>query len=249
MVETTTSNLITPIVRLTFCSLFSARMPSKTPKSGDRARYSTTALILPRDKYGPKDQERLDAMLKAGLEVGCSSELGKDRFVAMVKDGKIKILRTDIESSGFPLEFKYFFRPWTFGIGARKAEGGQPAVLGAPPGIVSEYKDPVTGKAIPITDPNKVYSGCWARLSVKPFYTNYEKTNPAISWNLSNVQILAKPPEGYSADRLDGKVDATDEFDATEEMAQVDLAALTSGAPANGGAANDADELARLLGG
>ena len=89
-----------------------------------------------------------------------------------------------------------------------------------------------------------MYSGCWARLSVRPYYSNFEKKNPAISWQLVNVQILAKPPAGHTNDRLDGRVDARDEFDATEEM---QMAELESGSGSSVG--TDTDELAKLLGG
>lgn len=241
-VQRVTGNLITPILRLSYCSLFSPRL-GKDAKPGDRARYETTGLILPKEQLSPVDQTRLNAMLLAGIEVGQNSELGKDRFDAMVREGKIKILRQDIESSGHPPEFKYFFRAWTYGVGAKAAAGGLPAAPGLPPGIVSEYPD-ATGKATPVTDPNKVYSGCWARLSVRPYYSNFEKKNPAISWQLVNVQILAKPPAGHTNDRLDGRVDARDEFDATEEM---QMAELESGSGSSVG--TDTDELAKLLGG
>lgn len=243
-----TANLITPILRLSYCSLFSPRL-GKDAKPGDRARYETNGLILPKAQMTAEDQTRLDAMLLAGIEVGRNSELGKDKFDAFLREGKIKVLRTDVESSGHPPEFKMFFRAWTYGIGSKAAVAGQPSVVGQPPGIVSQYKDPITGKPMAVTDPNKVYSGCWARLSVRPFYSNFEKKNPAISWQLVNVQIMAKPPEGFTAERLDGKVDATDEFDATEEMAQADLAAMHSSSYGTNSNASDADELAKLLGG
>lgn len=239
-IKTSTMSFITPILRISYISLFAPRLPMK-PKPGDRARYEATGLILPKEKLSKADQDRLQAMLLAGIEAGRNSELGKERFEAMLREGKVKVLRTDVESSGHPAEFKQFFRAWTYGIGAAAAGPNNvpPAKVGAPPGIVSEYKDPNTGRPTVITDPTKVYSGCWARMSVKPFFTNFEGKNPSISWQLNNVQIV-RPPEGYTAERLDGKTDATQEFDATEEMPAEELAAV-----ANGG---DVDELAALLG-
>lgn len=248
--------LITPLVRLSYVTLFQARVQTangEAPKPDARPRYGCTALILPPEKMSADDQKRFSAMaaaaIKAGREAGPNAKgLGPDKFDLFVKEKKIKLLRDDVESSGHPVEFKYFIRPWTYGTGASAAgPGGNPPLkIGAPPGIVSEFKDPTTGKPMAITDANKVYSGCWARLSVVPYFTNYNNMNPNISWQLFNVQIC-RPPEGYTAERLDGKTDAADEFDATRELEAADLASMTSQATSVGG--NDADELAKLLGG
>ena len=247
------TTLITPLVRLSYVNLFQARIQTqkgKAAKPSDRPRYGCTALILPPDKMNAADKERLTAMLAAALRAGREAKngVGAEKFNLLVKEGKVKLMRDDIESSGHPIEFKYFIRPWTYGVGAAEAgpNGNPPVKVGAPPGIVSEFKDPTTGKPMAITDANKVYSGCWARLSLSPYFTNFDNMNPSISWQLYNVQIC-RPPEGFSAERLDGKSDAADEFDATREMEAADMAEMAAADSSSGN--SDADELAKLLGG
>jgi hypothetical protein len=247
-------NIITPLVRLSYVTLMQARVQTasgEAPKPDARPRYGCTALILPPSKMSPDDQKRFTAMAQAAVKAGREAKngLGAEKFDLFVKEKKIKIFRDDVESSGHPADFQYFIRPWTYGVGASAAgpNGVPPLKVGSPPGIVSQYKDPNTGKPVPITDANKVYSGCWARLSLSPYFTNYNNMNPNISWQLFNVQIC-RPPEGYTAERLDGKTDAADEFDATLELEAADLASMTSLVVDSAGG-SDADELAKLLGG
>ena len=255
--------LVTPLGRLSYVNFFSARYNKKRGEEvtwKDCPRYGCTFLILPPakmitvDAKGTKDKDRLMAMLAAAQKVGREADpkrggLGAEGFDRAVKAKKVNLFKAvadELDPSNYPSEFEYFIRPWTYGLGAAAAgpSGNPPVKIGAPPGILSEYKDKETGKPIPITDANKVFSGAWGRLSVTPFFTNVEG-NPSISWQLHNVQICM-PPDGYSADRLDNRVEVSDEFDATRELEAADLAAMSSVASAGG---NDADELAKLLGG
>jgi hypothetical protein len=88
-----------------------------------------------------------------------------------------------------------------------------------PPGIVSRYQDPETGKAQVITDADEMYPGAQVRFSVTAF--GYDvKGNKGVAFALNNVQ---KWGEG---DRLDGRVKAEDEFEAeapvTAELGDLD---------------------------
>lgn len=63
-----------------------------------------------------------------------------------------------------------------------------------------------------IVDPAEIYAGCWARASVRAYY--YDKAgNKGVAFGLQNIQKLKddKP--------LDGRIRATEEFEAVETAA------------------------------
>jgi hypothetical protein len=163
------------------------------------------------------DRQRWTDMQASIAKVG--REAMGDKFKMLADDNKIKMpIRRDVKSSGFPEEFAYFLRTWSYD----------------PPGVVSIYRDPKTGKAAEIHDPNQVFSGCWVRLSMRPWCMYHEKSGWVIGLTLLNVQWVKDDV------RLDGRQAAADAFDAEGE------------APANGygsgNGASDKDELAALLG-
>jgi hypothetical protein len=84
------------------------------------------------------------------------------------------------------------------------------------PGVVSTFRGE-DGKPQMITDPNKIYSGCFVRASL--FAYAYDNSgNKGVTFFLNNVQFIRE------GERLDGRVSARDEFEATDEP--VDLSDL-----------------------
>lgn len=113
------------------------------------------------------------------------------------------------------------------------------------PGVVSRY--PVPGSNPPVPAPvseasGKLYPGCLVRVSLRPYF--YDATSQGgkkgIGLNINNVQVADDLPP---APRLDSRVSAEDEFEATTEMAPLpadgsgSLNAAGLAAAAAGGAA------------
>jgi len=98
--------------------------------------------------------------------------------------------RTDVEEKGYP-EGATFFNCKT------KTK----------PGVVSRYAG-ADGKPTPITDPAEIYAGAKVRASVR-FYAFDTKGNKGVAVALNNIQKLGDGP------RLDSRMRAEDEFDAT----------------------------------
>ena len=225
-------SLITPLVRFSYPTLFQPRLnTSKNKKPDDKPRYSIVGLVLPFDKMPADDQARLRAILQACLDCGYE-KFGKEKVDLLRGDGKFKIgFREDIRSKGYPEEFKWFIQPWSNNR----------------PGVVSNFRGP-DGKPIPITDASAVYAGCWGRLSVRPF-TYDTDGNKGVSLGLSNVQKIRDDK------RLDNKVAAEDEFEATEEGGAEALAAISgsggsqTSAGSSGTPQGSKDDLTALLGG
>jgi hypothetical protein len=48
-----------------------------------------------------------------------------------------------------------------------------------------------TGKPVPITDPEKIYSGSWGRMSVRPFAGEFEG-NKHVSFQLRNLSLTGR---------------------------------------------------------
>lgn len=99
--------------------------------------------------------------------------------------------RTDVEEKGYP-EGATFFN----------------CKSKTKPGVVDRYAGP-DGKPRPITDESEVYAGAKVRASVR-FYAFDTKGNKGVAVALNNVQKLG---EGT---RIDGRIKAEDEFDATD---------------------------------
>jgi hypothetical protein len=74
-----------------------------------------------------------------------------------------------------------------------------------PPGLFYHYKDPATGKAVPIKDIRDLYAGCWCQAVVVAFAYD-RKGNRGVSFILKGVQKLrdgeAFGSGGSSADKF-----------------------------------------------
>jgi len=225
--------LHTPKLLLMYPTVFTPRM-GKDAKPGDKPKYSCTGLILPKDRMAADDQARLAAIKKACFDLACE-KIGRDKAVALLRDRKLKLgFRDDIVSKGYPEDFVEWIQPWTFN----------------PPGVVGPYKDPSTGKAVRITDPKDLFSGCWGRMSVVPFYYDREG-NKGVGMFLNNI-MKTLPPEGFSETRLAGQRSAEDDFEGTEDLALPPEASLSDVPTAAAGSSiaggDSAAELAALLG-
>jgi len=158
-------------------------------------KYSTAAVFLPGTD--------ITEMQRAVIEVG---KARWPDYVEGVKSGKYH----------FP-----------FHGGEKATEKGYPegsvffnASSDAPPGVVTLIPDPETGKPM-FADPKQVYPGVIARLSVT-FYTfpaGERKGNRGVGVGLNNVQIIR------DGERLDGRMNPTDEFSA-DPNAVADLSDL-----------------------
>ena len=101
--------------------------------------------------------------------------------------------RTDVEEKGYP-EGATFFNCKT------KTK----------PGVVSRYAG-ADGKPTPITDADEIYAGAKVRASVR-FYAFDTNGNRGVAVALNNIQKLGEGP------RLDSRMKAEDEFDATDSQ-------------------------------
>lgn len=109
------------------------------------------------------------------------------------------------------------------------------------PGVVSIIPDPNTGKPMVITDESKVYPGVIGNVS-GDLYAYSNSGNHGVSFGLGNVQIVR------DGERLDGRANAVDEFDADAD-AVADLSDLTGDdTPVGIGASDDGDDLSDLIG-
>lgn len=95
------------------------------------------------------------------------------------------------------------------------------------PGVVSNFKGP-DNKPLLITNPEEIYSG--AIVAVSLFAGAYDvEGSKGVTFYLNNVQLLDK-----NAPRLDGRIAAADEFEATEELPDLgDMEAAAAGASAS----------------
>jgi hypothetical protein len=105
---------------------------------------------------------------------------------------------------------------WPLRDGAEKATmgyGADKVFLSAKstrqPGVVSKYAGQ-DGKPLAITDPDELYPGCKVRASLIPFAYDVNG-NRGVSFLLGNIQKLGDGP------RLDNRLRAEDEFEASEE--------------------------------
>lgn len=220
--------LFTPVATANYPYLFVARMPTNA-KPGQKARFSVDLYFPPEASMTPEDQARMKAINAACLKAAVD-KWGIDKVKVWMKDNKLKLpFKKDIASREMDeSKFESYIQPWTQN----------------PPGVVSNKAYPKghekAGKPIPIVDPKDIYSGCQLRASVRP-WTYDTDGNRGVNLGLLNVQ---KVGEG---ERLDGRVDAEDEFEATEEADASELESLMGGGSETGGGSDD-DELAALLG-
>jgi hypothetical protein len=206
--------VITPEVILSYPHLFEPQ----TPPNSTKAKYST-AIVVPAGVD-------ISDLKKTALEVGQSRW---KNFPDGVRKGKFhwpfRDDAEDIEEKGYP-EGSQFFN-----ASSKKR-----------PGVVSVVPDPATGKPMLVDDPERIYPGIIARVSVT-FYTFDVSGNKGVGVGLNNVQIIR------DGERLDGRLDPSDEFEA-DPNAVADLSDLedeTDGGSDDGEVADDGDDLTDLM--
>ena len=131
--------------------------------------------------------------------IAAANEKFGNKAEALVRDGKLRLpFRTDAEDKGYP-EGAVFMNV------KNKSK----------PGIVSIYAG-ADGKPTSIEDPAQIYAGCKVRASLRA-YAYDVSGNKGVAFSLGNLQKLA------DGDRLDGRVKASDEFEADLSVAPADL--------------------------
>jgi hypothetical protein len=213
--------LKTPVGTVAFPVLANPK-PAKNSTNPDNLLYSLVLLFTEADMQTPE----FKALQKAVIET-CFEALGKEKASLLIKDKKIKLgIREDVESSGFPTEYKCFIRMKTKNK----------------PGMVDRFADPKTGKPIPLADPSDLYSGSKARCLVSLKYWDIDG-GKSVTWYVNHIQ---KTGDG---ERIDGRVAAEDAFEALESAQEVDIASLPASKSTAASITSDEEALMGLLGG
>ena len=139
----------------------------------------------------------IQPLMAAAIEAG-AGKFGP-KFTEGVKAGKFSMpFRTDVEEKGYPAGSTF--------INVRSKYK---------PGVVDRFAGP-DGKPMKIDgdEAAKVYAGALVRASLRAFA--YDKAGKrGVSFGLLNIQKLGEGP------RLDGRMAASEEFEATEKMEAV----------------------------
>lgn len=185
-----TTKVITPEFTAAFTQ--SVFTPRKAP-GAEKAKYSCVALFEKEPKNLPGSGS-FDDLKAAALAAAYAKWGDTDETREKIKKGSIRMPFRKNDEGKYPDKFVYF------------------ATLSAneefKPGVVDRFKGP-DGKPVVITDPNVLYSGCAARAAVNA-YAYDASGNRGVAFGLNNIQ---KTGEG---DRMDGRKDATEAFDALE---------------------------------
>jgi hypothetical protein len=164
-------------------------------------KYNTTIVLVDEAATKKLKQAYLDAVY---------AKFGKDKGQQLIKDQELKspFLTKKLEKYGYP-EGSCYIR-----VSSKKK-----------PGIVADYRDPETGKPAKIVDPERVYSGVHAKATLRLFWYDSDG-NKGFSFGLNNVQRLTRKENGRPAKedwpRMDGRLNAEDDFEADEELGDVD---------------------------
>jgi hypothetical protein len=213
--------LKTPVGTVAFPVLTTPRAP-KNSNNPDNLQYSLVLLFTEADMQTPEF-----VTLKKAVADTCVEALGREKAALLIKDNKIKLgFRYDVESSGFPPEYKCFIRMKTKNK----------------PGMVDRFADPKTGKPIPLADPSDLYSGSKARCLVSLKYWDVDG-GKAVTWYVNHIQ---KTGDG---ERIDGRVAAEDAFEALEAAREVDIASMPASKSTAASIQSDEDALMGLLSG
>lgn len=221
-------------VILSYPTLFTPRLP-KDPKPGDEPKFSCT--------YIDTNPEQVKAFKKAAIAVA------QERWGSKLTGAKLRTLETQHGPAVFLVSGDLRVRmPWNDDPGAVASKGypeGSTYINSrgvSKPGVVSIVPDPNTGKPMQITDESRVYPGIIGNAS-GDLYAYGKSGNNGVSFGLGNVQIVR------DGERLDGRANAADEFDA-DASAVADLSDLTGEAvPAGVGVvSDDGDDLSDLIG-
>lgn len=220
-------------VILSFPNLFTPRLP-KDAKPGDEPKYSCTYIVT--------NPEQIKAFKKAAIAVA------QERWGAKLAGAKLRTLETQHGPATFLVSDALRVRmPWNDdpSVVAKKGYPAGSTFINSrgtsKPGVVSIIPDPNTGKPMVSTDESKVYPGVIGNAS-GDLYAYSNSGNNGVSFGLGNVQIVR------DGERLDGRANAADEFDADAD-AVADLSDLTGDdTPVGMGASDDGDDLSDLIG-
>lgn len=160
----TNTQVVTGKVRISFPNIFT---PVESLNGGD-LRYTVTVII---PKSNTKDIEKMNAAIKEAAEQGVNSCFN-GKMPAVIKH-TLKDGDNDIANDGIPLIEKYPEYKNSYVI--RLSTKFKPVVINA------ETKEE-------ILNPNEVYSGSMARVSMQ-FFAYNNKGNAGVSARLMNVAI------------------------------------------------------------
>lgn len=185
--------LITPEAFLSFPHIAEPTVMTENGKPKGEPKYSASLLFAPGTD--------VSALHAAALEA--AEEMFGSKAASLIKSGAIvSPFRTDAAAKGYP--------EGTVFINVRSTQQ---------PGVVYPHRG-ADGKpaVVAADDITKVfYPGAKVRASITAFAYNYEGMKKGVSFGLNNLQKLGDGP------RLDGRVAAEDEFEATQELAPASL--------------------------
>lgn len=171
-------NFITPAGRMVYPALFKASLP-RGETDQDKARFQVT-LLLPKDS-------NLDVLKKAVEEVIDENVSAKAKATTKVKKPWLKT-EDQPRFAEYADEFPYMIR-----MNAKMR-----------PDVVSPSGQPVREEQ----EADEVYSGRWARVSVRPFFYDHPTGGKGVSFGLQNVQLL-----DHDEPIAGGRVKGTAEFE------------------------------------
>jgi len=195
----TANRIVTPEAVASFPSLITPRKVNEDSKE----KYGITLLFYPdkEQKYLPGEADLTD-LRTAAMEV--AKEKFGSKLPGLLKAGKFKTPFLDdedtVEKYGWPAG-TVFLRCSSM----RK------------PGVVSRHPD-ADGRPAIMTDEEveeKIFPGARVRASLRP-YAYDTAGNRGVSFDLQNVQWLGED------ERIDGRADARDEFEPTEDAADLE---------------------------
>jgi hypothetical protein len=200
------TKLITPKAILSYPHLAT---PQEADQPGKKAKYSASLVFAPGTDLTPLRAAALEAATeKFGktYKVGPKGSQTEVPIKEALEKGLLRSpFRTDVEKKGYA--------PGSTFINVRTEQ--KPQVVYAHAG---EDGKPVPMPAEKIAE--EMYPGAIVRGSITAF--GYDQAgNQGVSFALNNLQKLAE------GERLDGRVNATEEFDAQLGQAPADLEALT----------------------
>ncbi len=180
--------VLTPVGRLSYPHVFSPQEPFRDAKGNPQGDPKYSGVIVFDEEAQSSDQ---DKAMQAAVVLAGKEKFGKTEFGKLVKAHKLSLpFNDDWEEKGYPENSTF--------INAKST---------SKPQVVGRYKDPETGKARRITDPEEVYPGMYVVFSVTAF--GYDvRGNKGVSFAINNIQ---KWDDG---ERFDSRVAAEDEFDA-----------------------------------
>ncbi len=168
-----------------------------------KPKYSTSLVFLPAEDGTPPNLAELEAAVLAVAE-----EAFGTKAALMLKNKTIASpFRLDGEAKGYPAGAVF--------INVRSEQQ---------PGVVYSHRGPDGKPAIVPQDEIETvfYPGAIVRASISAFAYNFNNMKKGVSFGLNNLQKLS------DGKRLDNRLAAVDEFEATEDLAPADLSDLNA---------------------